>query len=102
MAKIKTFYHEEQMKESTRSTSYCFTLPVVNGDIQDDGRLDALYDEIATTNADIRLDTRCRHQRRYRVVIDLKWRGPRHGQRYDSPRQYAHAVDVYARARSEW
>lgn len=90
---------------NTRTENYRFTLPVVHGIIQDDGRLDTLRQRVADDNG-----KRSRARRtwptptpeRRRFVIDLKWRGPRHGSYYNTPRQYACAVDVYVRLRRDW
>ena len=39
---------------------------------------------------------------RRRWVIDLKYRGPRHGDRYTTPRWASTHVDVYRRLRREY
>ena len=92
MAKIKTFYHEEFIKNAQRSLNYQFTLPVDNGQIQDRALLDTLRQRVATLNT----------EPTHRYVIDLKWRGPRHGDPYNTSREHAYAVDVYLRRRREW
>ena len=74
------------------SQNYLFTLPVVHGVIQDpQQRLPQLRLECRAENALIAKDTR--------FVVDLKYRGPRCGQHYNTPRDAADAVDVYLRER---
>jgi len=107
MSKIKTYYHEKLIKMSQRSANYRYTLSVVDGQIQDTGHLEMLRQIIATRNADMRRNgTGARVHRSYheqlRYVIDLKWRGPRHGRYYTTLRQHARAVDVYVRLRRDW
>ena len=93
---------EENGNTMRTSTNYQFTLPVVRGVIQDPqntlGRLQ--YACIAENQ-----------RRRVRIigpcwpgrwVVDLKYRGPRCGQHYNTPRDAAYAVDVYQRLRQEW
>ena len=79
------------------STNYRFTLPVVNGVIQDpEHTLDRLRAICAFENR----GWQCQVGRRW--VVDLKYRGPRCGQHYNTPRDAAYAVDVYRRLRQEW
>lgn len=80
------------------SKGYRLTLPVINGEIQDTNEdLARLRREVRQFNA-----RRNRGVTRYRRVIDLKWRGPRMGRPYTTPRDVAYAVDVYDRQRREW
>ena len=90
---------------NTRTENYRFTLPVVHGIIQDDGRLDTLRQRVAYDNG-----KRSRARRtwptptleRRRYVVDLKYRGPRHGSFHRTPVWAAYAVDVYVRLRRDW
>lgn len=83
----------EQTLMQTRSPRFECSLPVAHGQIVDaDGVLAALRAECVTRNARIR--------RGQRWVIDLHYRGPRHGNRYRTPRWAATHVDVYRRLRS--
>lgn len=81
-----------------RSTYYQFTLPVVNGEIQDsNGELAQLRYAVRQSNA-----RRIRGLSRRRHVLDLKYRGPRLGNRYNTPRAVAYAADVYLYWRRVW
>lgn len=81
-----------------RSTYYQFTLPVVNGEIQDpNGELAQLRCAVRQSNA-----RRIRGLSRRRHVLDLKYRGPRLGNRYNTPRDAAHSADVYLYWRRVW
>ena len=66
------------------SRNYRFTLPVVHGVIQ----------VCRAENALVEKDTR--------LVVDLKYRGPRFGRHYTTSPDCAYAVDVYLRERREW
>jgi hypothetical protein len=82
----------------TRSPRFECSLPVTHGQIVDaDGVLAALRAECVTRNARI---PRGHQVHRQRWVIDLHYRGPRHGNRYRTPRWAATHVDVYLRLRS--
>jgi hypothetical protein len=74
-----------------RSEYFQFTLPVVNGQIQQRAAVDALRDVCAFKNASAR-----RAGVKIRWAVDFKYRGPRFGARYMSPKQTAYAVDVYS------
>jgi len=100
-------YHE-------RTATYRFTLPVVQGYIQDDGRLAKLRYAVAFDNGTMygwrmaknsspwhaTVDNNKGYQLRY--VVDLKWRGPRYGRSHDTLRGNARAVDVYVRLRRDF
>lgn len=85
----------------TRSTGYRFTLPVRGGVPVDLGRkLAALRRDVAEHNRDARdLGVLPRHQR---LTISVKYRGPRFGNRYNSPRATAVACDVYVYRKTDW
>lgn len=88
-----------------RTPSYRFTLPVAQGIIQDDGQLDSLREDVAMVNRTFSrvaayLPDGSPLRRRY--VVDLKYRGPRHGSFHRTPVWAAHAVDVYVRLRRDW
>jgi hypothetical protein len=106
MSKIKTYYHDAFEKETRRSHTYRFTLPVIGGVIWDThGRLDTLRAVVSGDNALLRrtrIVTIVPQTVTHRYVIDLKYRGPRRGARYNTPKQYATAVDVYLRLRADW
>jgi hypothetical protein len=77
------------------SRNYRFTLPVVHGVIQDpQHRLAQLRLVCRAENALVEKDTR--------LVVDLKYRGPRFGRHYTTSPDCAYAVDVYLRERREW
>lgn len=82
-----------------QSNNYQFTLPVVNGKIQDvDGELVQLRLNCQTDNF---FDRESLSPSGFRWVVDLKFRGPRFRRPYTSPRDTAYAVDVYVRRRRE-
>ena len=92
---------KENANAMRTSTNYQFTLPVVRGVIQDPqntlGRLQ--YACIAENQRRrVRVGPPCPT----RWVVDLKYRGPRGGRPYTTPREAAYAVDVYKRLRREW
>ena len=83
------------MEKARTSQNYLFTLPVINGVIQDpQQRLSQLRFECRAENALVEKDTR--------TVVDLKYRGPRCGRRYTTLADCAYAVDVYRRERRDW
>ena len=85
----------------SRSQNYQFTLPVVQGVIQDpQGLLRRLQSACHTENQRARLADGPTRPTRW--VVDLKYRGPRCGHYYNTPRDAAYAVDIYRRARREW
>jgi hypothetical protein len=79
------------------SPSYQLTLPVINGGIVDpDGDLARIRLWVRQSNA-LRVPGSARRQ-----IINLKYRGPRVGNRYNTPRDTAYAVDVYVSARTDY
>jgi hypothetical protein len=86
----------------SRSQHYQYTLPVVDGVIQDPQQ--TLTQLRAQCRADNQQQRRAYGRMRgpTRWVIELKYRGPRCGQPYNTPKDAAYAVDVYKRLRREW
>lgn len=80
------------MRERT-SENYKFTLAVQEGEILDP--LECLSAaRTFTRRANVLIGTGA-----VRLVVDLKFRGPRLGNEYRTPRDAAYAVDVYLRRR---
>lgn len=77
------------------STNYRFTLPVEFGNIIDVANQYANLCAYAQQLND-------RPFRRGRWVVEKKFRGPRAGNRYMTPRANAHSVDIYLRERKVW
>ena len=87
-----------------RSASFVRTLPTVNGVLDSTHQrwLNLLRQEVSQKNADARFAKVCwvsqdAPTQQYRV--SLKYRGPRKGDRYMTPKQFAYAVDVYVHRR---
>lgn len=110
MSKIKTYYHDEILRlQQPRTPAYRATLAVQHGEIHDSvGLVQRLRDAAAQENAYRTLDREAwdisGHPPRYWKVqrVELKYRGPRRGNRYRTPRETATHVDVYLYERTIW
>jgi len=82
-----------------RSEYYRFTLPVVEGEIHDPAQA------LATLRATVRQWNANRRaiggEDSPRLYLQVKYRGPRMGQRYNTPRDAAYAADVYLNRRRD-
>jgi len=102
----------------SRARTYQFTLPVHHGQIQDivvygsTGSAGVVYlNQLVKLRARFKELNRdrslrhvlgpCRVPDNHRYVIELKYRGPRMGNRYRTPREFADAVDVYVHHRPD-
>lgn len=110
MSNIKTYYHDEILRVlPPRTPAYVCTLNVQQGIIQDPRNvLDTLRAEARLENGHRAVDRETAEmsgqpQRYWKVQrVELKYRGPRHENRYRTPREYATRVDVYLYERTVW
>jgi len=103
----------------TRTPSYRCTLSVVNGEIapQDAQILAQLRHRVRMDNLNLAARRDNAQRRSWGLVtpsggrswafvtpsrVTLKYRGPRRGHLYHSPKATAHAVDVYVHDRRTW
>ena len=86
------------MTKKIRSTSYTGTFPVRGGQLSNmDARLLASF-RISINHIPAVRRNGCTVTRR----VNLKYRGPRNGDRYLTPKHLAYAVDVYVHDRRVW